>query len=261
MPSLFNLANFPPWKIGSWEFNDAPEPVEIDGVRSTNRCLFSKLEAEEEPMRRAEIFNEYLSVRHNLHEWRHYDNDARRSLRNSYVRYLRGWGVDSNSVEGAVLKGWVESRLGLHPTYHRGALGPSEGEADLQYAVDRMKGSARTNAIFAQLDLLYEFCQYELRRRNPGQTHFTLFRGTFDRAGYRHIEERSRRDYCVELNNLSSFTAQRETAWEFGSAVWRVDVPLAKIFFFSGLLPDSLLKGEDEFMVIGGQYWVKELLY
>jgi NAD+--dinitrogen-reductase ADP-D-ribosyltransferase len=61
------------------------------------------------------------------------------------------------------------------------------------------------------------------------------------------------------MNNISSFTADRDCAWEFGSTVWEVRVPLTKIFFFSGLLPDNLLKGEDEFMVIGGEYRVRRL--
>jgi len=34
-----------------------------------------------------------------------------------------------------------------------------------------------------------------------------------------------------------------------------------KIFFFSGLLPDSLLRGENEYLVIGGEYDVRSLLY
>jgi len=36
-------------------------------------------------------------------------------------------------------------------------------------------------------------------------------------------------------------------------------VPLAKIFFRGDLLPSSLLKGEGEVMVIGGEYEVKVL--
>jgi hypothetical protein len=44
---------------------------------------------------------------------------------------------------------------------------------------------------------------------------------------------------------------------EFGYTVWQVQVPLAKIFFFNGLLPNSILKGEGEFMVIGGEYRVR----
>ena len=48
-----------------------------------------------------------------------------------------------------------------------------------------------------------------------------------------------------------------ERAWEFGYTVWQVQVPISKIFFFNGLLPNSILKGEGEFMVIGGEYRVR----
>ena len=56
------------------------------------------------------------------------------------------------------------------------------------------------------------------------------------------------------MNNLSSFTDDAEVAWEFGSSVWEVRVPLAKIVFFSGLLPRHLLGGEGEYLVLGGDY-------
>lgn len=75
------------------------------------------------------------------------------------------------------------------------------------------------------------------------------------------MERQGPRESCVHLNNLVSFTSDREKAWEFGSTVWRSLIPFSKIAFFSGLLPDSLLTGEGEFLVIGGCYWVTELLY
>jgi NAD+--dinitrogen-reductase ADP-D-ribosyltransferase len=59
---------------------------------------------------------------------------------------------------------------------------------------------------------------------------------------------------------LSSFTSDPEVAWEFGSSAWEVEVPLAKIVFFSGLLPKSLLAGESEHLVLGGYYNVRTLL-
>jgi NAD+--dinitrogen-reductase ADP-D-ribosyltransferase len=65
----------------------------------------------------------------------------------------------------------------------------------------------------------------------------------------------------MQLNNLSSFTSDPEVAWEFGSSVWKVEVPLPKIVFFSGLLPKSLLTGESEYLVLGGHYKVRTLLY
>jgi NAD+---dinitrogen-reductase ADP-D-ribosyltransferase len=261
MPLLINRCNLPPWVISSSEFNDEPRAIELDGVVATNRFLFGKLEQTEDVKRRGEIFNEYMSVRFSLHEWDQYQSHSRSSIRNSYLRFLAGWGLDSNSIEGAVLKGWVESRMGIRPTFHKVKLTAQESDDDFLYARDRMLGSARTNAIYLQLDLVYEFCQYELRRRGQWKDKMKLFRGTNDAQEYNVLQKADKRRLCVRMNNLCSFTSDRERAWEFGSTVWMTQVPLPKIFFFSGLLPDSILRGENEFMVIGGDYWVEELLY
>jgi NAD+--dinitrogen-reductase ADP-D-ribosyltransferase len=112
-----------------------------------------------------------------------------------------------------------------------------------------------------QLDLLYTFCQDELRRRFPDKKWKTLYRGTHDSEEYTVQKEAgAKRAALVQLNNLSSFTSDPEVAWEFGSSAWEVEVPLAKIVFFSGLLPKSLLAGESEHLVLGGYYNVRTLL-
>jgi NAD+--dinitrogen-reductase ADP-D-ribosyltransferase len=261
MPLQINRCNVPPWIIASSEFNEHPRDIELDGVRATNRFLFAKLDGIDDAKRRGEVFNEYMSVRFSLHEWENYDSHSRSSLRNSYLRFLSGWGLDSNSVEGAVLKGWVESRIGIRPTFHKVKLTAQTSDEDFLYARDRMLGSAKTNAIHLQLDLVYEFCQYELKRRRQWVEKISLYRGTNDAQEYKVLHNGEQRRLCVRMNNLCSFTSDRERAWEFGSTVWMTEVPLPKIFFFSGLLPDSILRGENEFMVIGGDYWVEELLY
>jgi NAD+--dinitrogen-reductase ADP-D-ribosyltransferase len=206
---------------------------------------------------RAAVFNDYMSVKFQLHHWQQETDKARRSIRNSYLRYLRGWMMDSNSIEGAVLKGWVESRMGIPPTYHKVAIAGIHDEEYLGYAYDRMKGSERTNAINSQLDLLYEYCQYELSRRGIGQDGLLLYRGTFDAKEHKVLEQIGKREQVVSLNNLVSFTAEEERAWEFGYTVWEVRVPAVKIFFFGDLLPTSILKGEGEYLVIGGEYRVR----
>lgn len=258
--SPFNLATLPPWEIAALEYADDPKPIEIQGVRSTYRRLFETLDATPDQVRRAEIFDEFVSVTFDLHQWQTESDRAGRSIRNSYLRFLRGWGVDSNSIEGAVLKGWVESRLGLLPTFHKVPLGEVDSQAWMIYAEDRMRGHARTSAIHSQLDLMFEFCQYEIARRWPTQRWVDLYRGTYDVAAYETIQVVSRRERVVRLNSLSSFTSNAERAWEFGTTVWKARIPLFKILFFSGLLPTSLLKGEDEFLVIGGEYRVRTLL-
>jgi NAD+---dinitrogen-reductase ADP-D-ribosyltransferase len=255
----FTLCNRPPWAIASVEFQDDPAPLFIARVREENRRLFALLDAEPCPARRGEVFHEYLSVQFALHQWEDHQRSARSSLRNSYVRYLRGWAVDSNSIEGAVLKGWVHSRMGIQPTFHHAPLGESQENFN-RFAIQRIRGSARTNAIELQLDLLFEFSQYELARRHPDARWLTLYRGTYDADVYETIAPDAR-EPIVRMNNISSFTSDRECAWEFGSTVWEVRVPLTKIFFFSDLLPESILRGEQEYLVIGGEYRVRKLLY
>jgi len=61
----------------------------------------------------------------------------------------------------------------------------------------------------------------------------------------------------IRLNNLVSFTASRDIACEFGDYILEVAVPRVKILFFNDLLPLHALRGESEFLVIGGDYHVK----
>lgn len=258
--SAFNHCNLPPWVIASRHFNDNPQRLSVQGVREANRFLFAKLDGVDSREERASVFNDYMSVKFQLHNWQDQTSTAGKSIKNSYLRFLRGWMMDSNSVEGAVLKGWVESRMGIPPTFHKLRIPGIHAEEYLVYATDRMKGSARTNAINSQLDILYEYCQYELERESADRPCFTLYRGTYDAAEHEVLEELSKNEQIVRLNNLVSFTSDEERAWEFGFTVWKVEVPVSKIFFFNDLLPSSILKGEGEFMVIGGDFRVRRVL-
>jgi NAD+---dinitrogen-reductase ADP-D-ribosyltransferase len=260
MTSSFNLCNLPPWAIASRHFCENPQPIEIQGVREANRFLFDLLDGIAAPEERALRFDAYLSVKFQLHTWQAQATAAaRRSLKNGYLRFLRGWGFDSSSIEGAVLKGWVESRLGIPPTFHREPIAGTESEAYFRYVVDRMNGSARTGGIHDQLDLLYAFTQYELARRRPGERWVTLWRGLHDAEEHEVLERVGPRDLVVRANSLSSFTDDRERAWEFGTTVWEARVPLPRVFFAGALLPQSILKGEREWLVVGGELPVKLL--
>lgn len=256
----FNLCNLPPWVIASRHFNEHPQQLFVQGVREANRFLFDRLDQIENRDERGQVFSDYLSVKFQLHHQDNQTDSARKALRNSYLRFLKGWMMDSNSVEGAVLKGWVESRMGIAPTFHNGRISGADSEAHYGYIIDRTKGSKRSNAINAQLDLLYEYCQYELQRRYGELATLTLFRGTNGATEDQKIEQLSKRDEIVRLNSLVSFTDEEERAWEFGSIVWKVQVPTPKIFFYDELLPTSLLKGEGEYLVIGGEYLVKRVM-
>lgn len=255
-----NRCSLPPWAIASLHYNRHPQPLEIQGVRHNGRPLFEKLDRLADPEARGLLFHDFMDVRYQLHQWqREETQNSRKSLKNSYLRFLRGWQFDSNSIEGAVLKGWVESRLGLGPTFHREPISDIHSEAYFRYTVDRMKGSERTSAILPQLDLLYEYVQYELAIRFAGQTHLKLYRGVYDFVEHQIIEQQDKKHCVMRLNNLNSFTDDFERAWEFGSRVLEADVPLTKIIFTGGILPKSLFKGEAEAMVIGGEFEIKVL--
>jgi len=256
-----NRCNLSPWIIGSEEFQAHPLPVEIDGARATDARLFRRLEEIADPEERSRLFHDYVCVKFGLNETTAREGKSRPAY--SYVNLLRAWGADSNRQAGAVLKAWVESRFGILATYHNGRLAEDAG-ARAAFTLDRMCGTAKSIGTLMQLDLLYTFCQDELRRRWPDLRCKTLYRGTHDPEEYAIRDPgrpgRDRRAMLVQINNLSSFTSDPEVAWEFGSSAWEVAVPLAKIVFFSGLLSKSLLTGESEHLVLGGYYNVRTLL-
>jgi NAD+---dinitrogen-reductase ADP-D-ribosyltransferase len=259
-----NRCNLSPWIIGSDEFQARPLSIEIDGVRTTDARLFRRLAELPDAKERGRLFHDYLTVKFGLEERMPGPGGAKPRPVYSYLHLLRAWGVDSNGPAGAVLKSWVESRFGILATYHAGRLADDPAARDA-FLIDRTRGAARAMGVFMQLDLLYTFCQDELRRRAPGESWRVLYRGTHDPEEYTlrpdtHPAAGSRAA-LVQLNNLSSFSSDPEVAWEFGCSAWEVKVPVAKIVFFSGLLPTSVLAGESEHLVLGGYYRVRARLY
>lgn len=253
-----NRCNLPAVILGSPTYQAHPTPLVLDGVGELHRQLFDKLDRENDMARRAEIFQDYLVVQFRLES----PEDAgltaasRSRAKASYQRTLRGWSFDADSREGAVLKAWVESRFGLTPRHHGESLRDQSTPAYLRYLEMRSQGLYGTNALEAQLDLIYTYCQYELSRRHPGATHLTLYRG-INRLGEHEVLDPSDKTQPIVLfNNLNSFTCNRERACEFGDYILTTQVPLSKLFFYCGLLP-GILRGEDEFLVIGGAYRVE----
>lgn len=262
--SSINRCNIPPWIIGSEEFQANPRPIEIDGVRTTDGKLFRLLKEMDDPEERSGLFHSYICTK--FSPYYESDDPSRGKPFSNYTHFLRSWGADSNGRAGAVLKAWVESRFGLLATYHNGRLA-EDAAARESFMIDRMRGAGKTIGVHMQLDLLFTYCQDELRRRFPGERWKTLYRGTHDPEEY-SIHSRSddaglrpKRLALVQLNNLSSFTSDPEVAWEFGSQAWEVQVPISKIIFFSGLFPESLLTGESEYLVLGGYYNIRSMLY
>ena len=109
-----------------------------------------------------------------------------------------------------------------------------------------------------QLDLLYEYAQWSIRRfKTPGPRFVRLWRGTDDLDAQRVATDAAPRSCVVRLNNLVSFSAEKERAGEFGDWVIETEIPTAKILFFPALLDESVLGHEGEHLVIGGQYRVR----
>lgn len=252
-----NRCSLPAVILGSLTYQKHPAPLELDGVAELHRDLFRRLEGVADPARRAAIFADYVTVHFRLEhpEEAGLSAGGRGRAKANYIRMIRGWSFNSDSREGAVLKGWVESRFGLIPRFHGEVLHDPAGEAYRRYLEMRSQGLYGTNALEAQFDLVYAYCQYELARRHPGKQHLTLYRGINRMGEHEVIAHRAEGRCLLLLNNLNSFTGSRERATEFGDVILTAAVPLTKIFFHCGLLP-GVLRGEDEFLAIGGVYEV-----
>jgi len=251
-----NRCNLPAVILGSLTFQRHPAPLLLDGVRDLHSDLFERLDAAVDALARAEQFMHYMAVHFRLDalEEAGYAQGSRIDRgKADYLRLLRGWFFDADGREGAVWKGWVESRFGLLPRYHGEPIHSPNDESYRAYLEARGAGLYNTNALEAQLDLLYTYCQYELAKKYPGKNHLRLYRGVNHIADHEALEEIDRHHKVVLLNNLSSFTSEHARADEFGDVIISAEVPLAKIAAFDQLLPVSL-KGENEVMVIGGVY-------
>ncbi|MDR3518490.1 MAG: NAD(+)--dinitrogen-reductase ADP-D-ribosyltransferase [Azospirillaceae bacterium] len=256
-----NLVKVPTAHLGSAAFNDEPTALHIAGTRSTHAELFGALELAVSADEAATVFQNYMAHRFELSpDFSGRDGpDGRRRFRASYLRLLKGWMFDANSTEGAVLKGWVESRFGLMPTYHKGPLRRLSDERTMAYVEEKLSSRFSNNMIALQLDLLYEFCQWSLHsawRIVASGAHRTLYRGVNDFDEHPILARPDRRTAVLRLNNLVSFTEDRDIAGQFGDHILEARVPLVKLLFFRELLPRYPFAGEGEFLVIGGDYRV-----
>ncbi|WP_428624348.1 NAD(+)--dinitrogen-reductase ADP-D-ribosyltransferase [Sedimenticola sp.] len=254
-----NHCNLPPVILGSLTFQQHPAPLHLDGVSELHSALFSNLAQIDDAAERAENFQDYMRsgfLLDHLEEAGLPDRPGKKNRhRADYLRILRGWLFDPDGKEAAVLKGWVESRFGLLPRNHQGPLGDINSLPYQHYLAARTQGLYNTNALESQLDLLYTYCQYEVQRRYPAQTHLTLYRGINRIDEHEVLHQPARHVYILVLNNINSFTGERERADEFGDYILEAKVPLSKLVYLPGLLPGRL-SGEDEYLVIGGVYEV-----
>jgi NAD+--dinitrogen-reductase ADP-D-ribosyltransferase len=253
-----NRCNLPAAILGSLTYQKHPVPLVLDGVAELHTGLFELLEKLPEPQERAEAFMMHVNSSFYLKQPEQAgltENIQRDRSNADYLRMIRGWSFNPDGIEAAVMKGWVESRFGLLQRHHGGPIRDFSGDNYRRYLEMRATGLYGTNALEAQLDLLYTYCQYELQRRLPDVMHMTLFRGVNRVDEYETVAKLNNRRRVVLLNSLSSFTSNPERADEFGDYLLTAQVPLSKIFYHTRLLPD-ILSGEDEYVVIGGLYEV-----
>lgn len=279
--SSTNLVGLPTKFIASPDFHAEPLLMHISGVREMNATLFAMLDRAIDLADAGDAFMCYMVAMFGLDPEQHERGGGRpgqRRFRSSFLRLIKGWGYDSNGPEGAVFKGWVESRFGIFPTYHKEPIQRIASGAWTTYVEEKMSSRFHNNAIYTQLDLVYEFCQWALehfpasrvparvaemrpnmngtRFVGPKDTHVTLYRGTNSFDEHLIQERIDKSNAVIRLNNLTSFSADRDVASCFGDIILTVDVPLAKLVFFNTLLSKHALNGEAEYLVIGGDYRV-----
>ena len=255
-----NHCNLPSVILGSLTFQQHPVALQLDGVAELHAALFTSLDTVDDAHERSIRFKDYMRSGFLLDHLDEagFDKATSRCKRGKadYLRMLRGWMFDADGKEAAVMKSWVESRFGLLPRNHKGPLGDFNSENYQRYLSARAQGLYNTNALEAQFDLLYTYCQYELGRRFSDQTHVRLYRGINQVKEHEILHQTAKHSYILLLNNLNSFTHDREQADEFGDYILETEIPLAKLLYFPDLLPGTL-KGENEYLVIGGVYQVK----
>ena len=254
------LVGLPAALLASTDFNDTPRTLHIAGTREANHQLFEYLDRCADSLAAANVFQDWMDVLFGFEpeQRRGVGGDGRRRFHSSYLRLLKGWAFDANGPEAAVLKGWVESRFGLFPTFHKSVMERFSAPAWIGYVEEKMSSRFHNNSINMQLDLLYEFCQWALARFHcHAREHITLYRGTNSFDEHPVLTRPDKRHAVIRLNNLVSFTSDRDIACEFGDWILEAAVPRAKILFFNALLPMHALRGEAEYLVIGGDYRVR----
>ncbi|MCI0507516.1 MAG: NAD(+)--dinitrogen-reductase ADP-D-ribosyltransferase, partial [Gammaproteobacteria bacterium] len=256
-----NRCNLPAEVLGDLSFQRNPKSLSLDGIAQLHRNFFQQLDAEPDTRLRSQWFTRYMNAHFQLETLDEAGYSTALSVnrgRANYLRILRGWFFDSDSQEGAIIKSWVESRFGLVPRYHQGPIRSIEDECYARFAAQRSRGLYNTNALEAQLDLLYSYCQYELARRFPAENSRVLYRGqnrlqSLEHMASENTNKESKLCKTVLLNNINSFTEDPARAGEFGDAVMSAVIPFAKLLFFSRLMP-GIMTSEREYAVIGGVY-------
>lgn len=262
-----NLVGVPTPVLASSAFNANPVALSIAGTREAHAGLFALLERSQSLSEARDMFAHYLAIAFGLrkpaaHELAALGAAERRRWRSSWRKLLQGWGMDANGPAGAVLKGWVESRFGLVPSFHKAPLVRFPSPAWVAYLQEKAASRYNNNNIHQQLDVLYAFCQWALRRfpyageGAASPQHLRLWRGSNQCEEQIVAGSLQERHCTIRLNNIVSFSLSAQDASCFGDWVFEVQVPLCKVLLFPELLPGQVLHGEQEVLALGGDYVV-----
>jgi NAD+--dinitrogen-reductase ADP-D-ribosyltransferase len=231
-----NLVGLPTNFLASCDFNEDPQAVHISGVRELNPQLFEMLGLAKDLEEAGHAFDNYMNAMFGLDpEQRQKERRAaaaRRRYRSSYLDLIKGWSFDSNGAEGAVLKGRVESRFGIFPTYHKKMICKISTGAWTTYIEEKMSSRFHNNSIYTQLDLLYEFCQWSLTHFIAADSkHIALYRGINSFEEHQIGRRLDKSTVVMRLNNLASFAYDRDIAGCFGDIILTAQVPITKLCF------------------------------
>ena len=257
-----NLVGIAAPVLASTAYNAHPVPLHVAGARETNPGLFALLARSADMAEARFVFEHYMSLAFGLERREPGDAPRERESRHrraSYLKLLQGWGLDANGVAGAVLKGWVESRFGIAPVFHKERLLRFPSPVWVAYLEEKGASRHHNNNVYQQLDLLYEFSQWMLARFSPlgAGPRVLLWRGS-TRCEEQIVSGSLRERRCtVRLNNLVSFSLTREDAGCFGDWLLQAQVPQHKLLLWPGLLDTASLRGEGEVLALGGDYEVE----
>jgi NAD+--dinitrogen-reductase ADP-D-ribosyltransferase len=253
MTLAHNRCNLPSNLIASLDYQHFPIPIEINSLEPW--LLHFKQHAIEitSAAGRAHYFQQVMKARFGVETATKRAHGPSNQYKH-YRKLLLGWIFNSDSAHGAIWRQWVESRFGLLTRYHQTSINSPDSDAYFRYLHSSLPIS-NEQQLYEQLDFLYCYCQLELSLRYTNQTHITLYRGF---SSLSETKINGKKVAC--FNNLSSLTTDPELAFQFGSDIVKVKVPISKIVCFDSLLP-KVLHGEQEYMVLGGLYEIEKVSF
>jgi len=140
-----NHCNLPAKILGSLTFQQHPVTLLLDSVRELHHHFFNHLDTLYSIEQRARVFTDYMQLHFLLNENEQPNTSTITKNKSgrinaNYLSLLQGWMFNSNNRDDAIIKGWVESRFGLMPRWHKTAIKIAEDNAYSIYMHERTTG-------------------------------------------------------------------------------------------------------------------------